>query len=144
MLPRILTVDQRIRDSELFPRIRDAERAMIANEKAFRKSQKIKRKKEKKKREASAQTLVDGAIVAVENNGEVMMRKEYFTAFELNKDPRCSQYMPFDEVFFPKLFTPKAELAPPESINSLWLLAFEDHANRSVNKPVVKNRATQL
>ena len=30
--------------------------------------------------------------------------KEYFTGFVLNKDPKASAYMPFDSVYFPKLF----------------------------------------
>ena len=39
--------------------------------------------------------------------------------------------MPFDEIFFPKLFNKATNRAPPETINSLWMLGFEDHLQRT-------------
>jgi hypothetical protein len=128
MLNRALTLDERVRQSELFPRIRDAEREMVQNEADFQK----KREQQKKRREK--QHSLDLKALAMKESAQATQETHYFTGFVLNKDPSCSQYMPFDEIFFPKLFNKVTQKTPPEAIDSLWMLGFEDHIQR-VNQP---------
>ena len=93
---RVEEVNRRIRESERFPRIRDAERVMAESESHF-----IKRKvKRTKKREFQ----MKGEIPNVPKLPLIEENQDFFTGHVLNRDPLCSKYMPFDEVFFPKMF----------------------------------------
>ena len=128
MLSRALTLDERIKTSCLFPRIRDAEVEMEKNENEFRK----KRERERKMREKQHQ--LDLKVLALKGSPKKIAsepQNHYFTGFVLNKDPACSQYMPFDEIYFPKLFNKETQQAPPETLQNLWMLGFEDHVYRS-------------
>ena len=130
MLPRILSMDDRIKASALFPRIRDAELEMVKNEAEFRKKRERERKQKEKQRKIDVKQLAlveSGSLVL-----PVVQETHYFTGFVLNKDPSCSQYMPFDEIFFPKLFNKTTKQSPPETIHHLWMLGFEDHVQRSL------------
>jgi hypothetical protein len=124
MLNRALTLDERIRQSALFPRIRDAEREMVQNEADFQK----KREQQRKRREK--QHNLDLKALAMKESAQAAQETHYFTGFVLNKDPSCSQYMPFDAIYFPKLFNKITQKTPPEAIDSLWMLGFEDHIQR--------------
>ena len=141
MLNRALTLDERVRNSELFPRIRDAERGMVQNEIEFRK----KREDERKRKDRRSK--VDIKKLALQTDGRAPGQPEthFFTGFVLNKDPSCSKYMPFDEVYFPKLFNKTTQRAPPECINSLWMLGFEDHIQRELQpKPPFVQAVTEM
>jgi hypothetical protein len=126
MLTRALTLDERVRKSELFPRIRGAENEMKQNELNFRE----KRDQQRKRRER--QHKLDLKAVAAQERSSIVQENHYFTGFVLNNDPSVSKYMPFDEVYFPKLFNNSTRKAPPETINSLWMLGFEDHIQRGM------------
>ena len=131
MLPRIHSVDERIRNSELFPRIRDAELEMKRNEAEFLAKIKLKNSRLKaEKHKKSKQTVKIVVNKSPEKIKVPPIQKQYFTGFVLNKDPLCSKYMPFDEVYFPKLFNAADAYTGPESINNLWLLGFEDLSTR--------------
>lgn len=141
MLPRVLSLDERIRKSELFPRIRDAEANMIKNEQEFQK----KRQLQKKRNELKHKMDLKAVALADDHHSPVKQENHYFTGFVLNKDPSCSRYMPFDEVFFPKLFNKATKRAPPETINGLWMLGFEDHVYRSLQpKEVHHDESAQM
>jgi hypothetical protein len=119
---RVEELDRRVRESELFPRIRDAEVEMALNEKTFIKRQ-IARKKQ---REIKAK----GEISNIPKLPPITDTKEFFSTHVLNKDPSAAAYMPFNEVFFPRLFNPVTEKAPPHSIDELWMLGFQHEALR--------------
>lgn len=132
---RALEIDQIIRQSEVFPRIRDAEKAMMEDETKFRK----RREKKKKRREKLAQQQRTGTkINPIESNNflppiktdteERIPQLDYFTGHVLNKDPACSQYMPFNEVFFPKLFNLPPDTNNSHSIDLVWMLGFQHDA----------------
>lgn len=141
MLPRVLSLDERIRKSELFPRIRDAEASMLKNEEEFQKKRRLQKKQQQMKHKLD----LKAAALADSHQSPVKQENHYFTGFVLNKDPSCSQYMPFDEVFFPKLFNKVTKRAPPETINSLWMLGFEDHVYRERQPKVVHHEeSTQM
>lgn len=132
-LPRIYTVNDRIRGSERFPRIRDAERDMATNEAEFR--HRLESKKKKKAKEAalkleSNKKKRDAVNLDYYKKVVEPTPEELFTKFTLTKDPKSSQYMTYSEVFFPKLFDPSTAAAPPESIDRLWMLGFQDEAIR--------------
>lgn len=124
MLSRALTLDERIRTSELFPRIRDAEREMIQNEIEF------KKKRERQRKQRQKQHDLDLKELAMKEKAPIVQENHYFTGFVINKDPLCSKYMPFDTVYFPKLFNKTTAKAPPETLQNLWMLGFEDVAQR--------------
>lgn len=128
MLSRALTLDERVRASGLFPRIRDAEAEMVKNELDFQRKRDQERKKREKLRKLDLKML---AMKGDATSSPVKPENHYFTGFALNKDPSCSQYMPYDEVFFPKLFNKATQGSPPETLQSLWMLGFEDHIYRS-------------
>jgi hypothetical protein len=129
MLPRVLSMDDRIKGSCLFPRIRDAERDMIKNEEEFRrKRERLKKHRDKQKNHDHKKEAPLGA------NGKkipIVQETHYFTEFIINSDPSASKYMPFDAVIFPKLFNKISAQAPPEAIDHLWMLGFEDHIQRN-------------
>jgi hypothetical protein len=122
-LPRIYTIGERVRNSELFPRIRDAEREMKKNDEDFLRrvaeekhlKQKMKEYKQKMKFEAPVK----------KKGTNVVSPKQYFTGFVLDRDPKAKAYMPYDTVYFPKLFDDDCTNVPPESIDKLWMFGFK-------------------
>eukprot|EP00601_Ochromonadales_sp_CCMP2298_P034343 CAMPEP_0173361026 /NCGR_PEP_ID=MMETSP1144-20121109/20946_1 /TAXON_ID=483371 /ORGANISM="non described non described, Strain CCMP2298" /LENGTH=186 /DNA_ID=CAMNT_0014310509 /DNA_START=68 /DNA_END=624 /DNA_ORIENTATION=- len=128
MLPRAQSLDRRIRESELFPRIRDAEREMVENEAAFSKKRAIEKKRKEKQR------LKDIREEALDLNKPMPLpapETGYFTGFVLNTDPTLSKFLLFDEVFYPRLFNSTTKNAPPDTIDNLWMLGFEDNLQRA-------------
>lgn len=126
MNERILSLDTRVRSSELFPRIRDAEKEMTKNEHEFRKRYEHKEylKRISNLREKNAKKekkLQEDRQIKLPS--KPLQRREYFASFELTKDPKSSQYMPFDKVYFPKLFDDDVKRT---SIDSMWMLGFQD------------------
>lgn len=139
-LPRILQIDQKIRESELFPRIRDAEREMIRNEKEFQKKRKKLLIQQNIKNNTSIQDMLKM------NQEKIMMMKKKnvslpliesskpsncFTMFSLNHDPKNID--PSFDVFFPRLFNDDHTIikARPDSIETFWMLGFIDHINNT-------------
>lgn len=146
---RALEINQIIRESEIFPRIRDAEKAMIEDEKKFIK----RREKKKKKREKLLKEQQFGLnhqpkedpnkLPPVANpfkkDAPKSPVKDYFSGFVLNRDPNCSKYMPFNEVFFPNLYNPPPDCNNPHSIDMIWMLGFQhDALKKSVDVKVKK------
>lgn len=115
MLTRNLTLDQRIKDSQLFPRIRDAEKEIKDNEYNFFEKVRIKKDKVRRRKE--------GLLITHQNN---VVQQQYFSSHVLNKDPAASKYLPYDEVYFPKLFDETTKNIEPEGIDTLWILALKD------------------
>jgi hypothetical protein len=135
MRQRALDLNQRIRESEIFPRIRDAEKAMAEEQVLFAK----RREKKKKKRIQEQKRRDHSTVLPAIRNGSTNNKSpskspsqkqlDYFTGFVLNKDPRCASYMPFNEVFFPALFNvPQPDCPNPHSIDMLWMLGFQHDA----------------
>ena len=136
-LPRILQIDQKIRESELFPRIRDAEREMIRNEKEFQKKRKTLLIQQNIKNNTSIQDMLK------KNQEKIIMLKKKnvllpliepsncFTMFSLNHDPKNID--PSFDVFYPRLFNDDHTIikARPDSIETFWMLGFIDHINNT-------------
>jgi hypothetical protein len=140
-LPRILTVSERVRSSELFPRIRDAELGMIKYNKDLleriedKKLRKIKKKEEKERlRHLPPHQIPPKKVVTY------VPPKSYFTSFVLDRDPRARKYMPFDTVYFPKLFDEDISAVPPESIDKLWMFGFQDLALEENKEKLAKKK----
>ena len=134
---RALEINQIIRDSEIFPRIRDAEKAALEDEVIFRKRREKKRKKREKllkeqqlgvnrKEQGKQEERMLPTIPSATKIDPVKL--DYFSAHVLNRDPNCSQYMPFNEVFFPKLFNLPPDANNPHSIDLVWMLGFQHNA----------------
>ena len=135
MLPHINQLARRVRESESFPRIRDAEAVL----------------KKKADEEYLARTKADG-ILKVKNEKKSnpftdpkMPPREipdpnYFTTYVLNNDPSTSQYLDFDEIVYPRIFD--AEPMPPEALDRLWVSGFIDRAHRDQEKQ--RNMASLL
>jgi hypothetical protein len=145
---RVKEIDQIIRTSEIFPRIRDAEREMYENEEKFRKRQEKKKKKREKLLKSDPainsdilrQQALPHLIIKKNGKSEDQPVADYFNSFVLNRDPSCSKYMPFNEIHFPKLFnTHHIDVANPHSIDMIWMLGFQHEALRK-EIPVVKKR----
>lgn len=129
---RVEEVNRRIRESERFPRIRDTEREMAESESRF-----IKRHvKRQKKRDSQ----LKGAVPNIPKLPPIGDTLDFFSGHVLNRDPLCSKYMPFDEVFFPKMFNPLTRSAPPHTIDQLWLLGFQHEASRPKEKSLEQSR----
>ena len=156
--PRCETVVDRVRKSQLFPRIRDAEVEMKRNEKEFQDHVHLRNFKKKQRKEYK-ERIKKGLESPPLKQPKIIKKvepKQYFTNFVLDKDPNASKYMPFDRVYFPKLFDEDTKNVPPESkfpflfislcllflvnfvpniiaiiiagLDSLWLLGFQDMA----------------
>jgi phage-related minor tail protein len=121
MRSRALDIDRKIRESEIFPRIRDAEKAMYEDEGRFIK----RREKKRKKREKQLKESNFSPLPKIKSLSPKKPAEDYFSGFVLNKDPGCSKYMPFNEVFFPKLFTNSENAHDPHSLDLVWMLGFQ-------------------
>mmetsp|Transcript_3778 Transcript_3778/g.4155 ORF Transcript_3778/g.4155 Transcript_3778/m.4155 type:complete len:169 (+) Transcript_3778:97-603(+) len=159
---RAKEMNQNIRNSEVFPRIRDTERLMIEDEILFRKRRERKKKKqenllkekengyqpyqEKNKKRLDSTHLPPITKKAAKsndinnnNNTTSPAKSDYFSSFVLNRDPNCSQYMPFNEVFYPNLFNPLIDSNNPHSIDMVWMLGFQhDALHKSIEVKVKK------
>lgn len=131
MKERAKTLDYRVKSSELFPRIRDVEVQMQLSEEKY-----IKRTLKKAKQRELALLHRSNVPKLPPMTGGV---QDLFTGHVLNKDPSCSKYMAFDEIFFPKLFDPVISSGPPHTIDNIWMLGFQHYAIQQQNK--VKKRA---
>ena len=131
MKQRAKTLDERVKTSELFPRIRDAELQMQISEEKY-----IKRTLKKAKQREIALLHRSNVPKLPPVSGP---KQDLFTGHVLNKDPSCSKYMLFDEIFFPKLFDPTISAGPPHTIDNIWMLGFQHYAIQQQNK--VKQRA---
>lgn len=123
---RNAVLGERIKNSEIFPRIRDANASMAEDEKAFCK--RVQKKKEKKLKKS-----LKGVKLPV-IPPPVQQKQDYFTEFVVNKDPSCSKYMPFDKVYYPKLFSNSSTGRAPNSIDMVWMLGFTHYAE---HRPVI-------
>ena len=128
MLSRNIKIDEIIKQSQLFPRIRDAEIEMKTNEEQFMEHLKLKKDKERRRKQG---TLVTHKAAVVQD--------QYFSVHVLNRDPAASKYLLYDEVFFPKLFNEESRKAAPEGIDNVWMMAFRD---MELRRPL-KAKATQ-
>eukprot|EP01041_Mallomonas_annulata_P009643 gene9643-20041_t len=112
MLPYIVNMNGRIRESEVFPRIRDAEDDMREKTRStLSKNLLLKHKKKQKKSESDIKSSC------------------VFNTFAINKDPSISKYMPFDEIIYPKLFNDST--FPSEGIQDLWMSGLIDETYRN-------------
>lgn len=113
---------------------------MVQNELNFQKKRERDRKRKEKQHKLDLKIL---ALKDEKPRKPVTSENHYFTGFVLNKDPSCTKYMEFDEVFFPKLFNKATQKSPPETIQSLWMLGFEDHRYRS-EQPKTEHANTMI
>jgi len=130
-LPRILQIDQKIRESELFPRIRDAELEMIRNEKAFQRKRKKFLLQQKIKNNTSTQDMIKKQEKKSVSLPLISPPSNCFTMFSLNHDPKNKD--PMFDVFYPKLFNDDHTIIKvrPDSIETFWMLGFIDHINNT-------------
>lgn len=126
MKSRADTVVTRVRESELFPRIRDAERQMDEAQEEYLK---LKEKKKKKRKEATKSLRPKLPPIKTSKPKEAPAEVSYFSKFVVNSDPSNSKHMPFDEVYYPNIFNEDARNAPPHSIDMLWMLGFQHLKN---------------
>ncbi|RYH25726.1 hypothetical protein EON65_15315 [archaeon] len=126
---RNYTLGDHIKTSEVFPRIRDAEASMAEDEKDFHK--RIQKKKDKKKKSLKSGVKLPAIPSPVKHKGT---QQDYFSEFVVNKDTSCSKYMPFDKVYFPKLFTNSTASKAPNSIDMVWMLGFTHYAE---HRPII-------
>lgn len=138
MRSAVLTINDRVRGSELFPRIRDAEKEMKDKEKDLLQKIESAKKLKKKKLEAFKNRHKEEIIITKPWAPKEVLSpesaKQYFTGFVLDKDPQSSKYMPFDTVYFPKLFDKDTASMTADSIDRLWLIGFQDLAIHESNK----------
>lgn len=140
------TLDYRVRTSEVFPRIRDAEIGMALEEAAFTQRIDAKILKRKTQRHAGRTTVGHSPsqrALPKAAKAEVVA-KEYFSSHVLNKDPACSKYMPFDVVHFPKLFNPNEATHRPESLDFVWMLGFQHMASTASHLTVTGKEKGQM
>ena len=140
MRSTVLTVNERIRSSELFPRIRDAEKEMKEKEKDLnQKIEKARRLKKKRLEDFKNKHIQEIVVKKPWESKEVLSpdsTKQFFTSFVLDKDPKSSKYMPFDRVYFPKLFDKDSAAMTADSLDRLWMIGFQDLAIRENNKNI--------
>lgn len=114
---------------------------MKRNEAEFLEKMRLKASRKLKERQERGKKKVVIVVNASPEKEKIIVQKQYFTSYVLNKDPSCSKYMPFDEVYFPKLFNEKNAVVGPESIDNMWLLGFQDMETRKKAPPPPKAKA---
>lgn len=147
-LPRIASVDQRIHESEKFPRIRSAELAMKENEKRLKEKYGIITcKKNNFKKIPGYKKSIQNVESNDDDNQHFQPKSDltdqagFFTGHVLNRDRDIAKYLPYNEVFYPTLF--EDVKLPPEFIeNGLWMSGFLDRAARDsdLNEKLKKKR----
>ena len=110
-LPRIPSIHEnstyKIRNSEDFPRIREAENRVA--------------KKKKKSPKSSLYT---------EENEQKNIPKPLFTGYILNEDPKVAKHMPFNEVVYPNIYNDEVVEDPSATLESYWVSGFVDRGIR--------------
>ena len=150
-------VEERVRNSELFPRIRDAEVKAKANSKELKaqydeyeamkmekmvfdpeteRKKRTKKEKEDKKKNHNIKKKKDSSI-NTSHRGD-----EYFSTIVMNTDPEMKKYVDYSELHYPKLFGSSMNL-PPGSIDTVWMSGFLDRAQRD-GAELVKKKAAQI
>jgi len=137
---RAKTVVRRVRESEVFPRIRDAELKMEEDEKKFILRRLNKRKKTKQK--FSQNAALPPIHAAKSSSGQQQNsphhgNTNFFTRFVLNDDPDNSKFVPFNEVFYPSIFNEDARQCPPHGIDFVWMLGFQ-HLDEELSKKKIQ------
>ena len=141
-LPRIHTVDERISNSERFPRIRDAAAAVKAKQQALRDRVDERDRLREEARQLRLQNAAGGehgsevdSITGDYPTGkkdpivqEDEIENGFFTAHVLNEDPEMSKFVPYDSLVYPKPY--EVVKLPPEFIDKMWIAGFMDRANR--------------
>ena len=126
MADRAASLNKRVRESEAFPRIRDAEAELFAEEARLQ----DKYGREYVKTGVRA-TTAKGKIGTNRIKVAEAPEADFFTTLVLNKDPSCAQYMPYNEVQYPNIFRPGSDKMSPEVLqNSFWMSGFIDRAIR--------------
>jgi hypothetical protein len=109
-LPRLPSVHQTsthsIRNSEDFPRIREAEHMVAKKKKPPPKSALYTEKADKN------------------------IPKPLFTSFILNEDPKVAKHMPFNEVVYPNIFNEEPVENPSATLDSYWVSGYVDRGIR--------------
>ena len=124
MLPTInQSLPSRVRSSERFPRIAEAEERLKKEAKKQKRArQRLKQKELKGEYYESDIDVIDG-------------QASMFTSHVLNTDPELAKFMPFNEVVYPKLFEKKDASGDPSAIlDKMWVSGFIDRAQRDREK----------
>ena len=61
-----------------------------------------------------------------------------FSTFTLNKDPDCSEYMPYDDVSYPRLTMRKTEAQAFSELESMWMVGFIHHNKKTKDEEMSK------
>lgn len=133
------TLDSKVRESEIFPRIRDAEKLMRENEIKMKDKydpDPIKVGKSKIKKQKKIKTKI-------EDLGPFKPKKEldttsFFSTFVINDDPEVAKFIEFSEIQFPNMYNPNVKNLDPGSIDKLWMSGFLDRAER--DKDIIKKQ----
>jgi hypothetical protein len=137
MFPRVVPVEERVRASERFPRIRDAEAAMKSHEqviarKARKQAAKLRRAEEARRERIlnppSQQLQQDSAYGSEEPPmPDPDAQDNYFTSFTLTQDPDVLKYLPYGELHYPKMYHTSGDNAGlREYLDGVWMSGFMD------------------
>jgi hypothetical protein len=157
MFPRVISVEERVRASETFPRIRDAEKSAKEYEKAVTRKAKIRAAKLRKKEEERRERLLNGdsehnkygaAGTHLPPEDPIIHDPDnYFSSFKLTDDPDLLKFLPYGELSYPKLYhessMPLTHGPRPQNragdrgpamlrnyMDGLWMSGFLDAANK--------------
>ena len=61
-----------------------------------------------------------------------------FSTFTLNKDPDCSEYMPYDDVSYPRLRMKQASGQAFSELESMWMVGFIHHNKKTKDVETAK------
>lgn len=143
---RNATLNDRIRNSETFPRIRDLEAALAEEQNLYvaKIENKLLRRKGKPAKPLPPRILTKSSSPSKSSAAKAeLVARDFFSTHVLNKDPGCSKYMPFDKVFYPRLFNNNESSHVPESLDLVWMLGFQhlaEHSSSIVQQPQPKKR----
>lgn len=130
-LPRIYTVDKRIRESENFFRIKEAEARIVAGRKSLEdRIAATKKRKEKNKK-----------LGILEQEDSHMLPEvtppQFFSAHTLNTDPSLAKFVQYNELVFPKpydVLDGTGIKLQPDFIDKMWVSGFLDRSNRDASQ----------
>lgn len=125
-----LSLNERIRNSGNYFRIREAEQAMLIKQE----KDKINSEKRKKFKQLQQQNLLAQAksTTNIIDDTNLTPLNELFTSFSINKDPKYSKYFVCDELFFPKLI--HAQKLDSHSIDMYYISGFLDRQQKDSAK----------
>jgi hypothetical protein len=66
------------------------------------------------------------------------VQKGVFSTFTLNKDPDCSQYMPYDDVSYPRLQQQAKGTDSMSELESMWMVGFLHHNKKTKDEESAK------